>query len=176
MQWQIGGGRHEGKACAVVPDGRLSYDLGGLGVLVQGISGQYPRDTEKRDHEVVSDDDVIGWRASCRCGWAGKFWTRASTKSEENLDNYTAFAPFLGFATPPLSAEDAMKVEWLRHAETSTAVEELLAAQKALLASKSRLDNAVAKCRAIGLPWSTVASSLGITRQSAHAKWKRMDQ
>ena len=176
MHWDFGDGRHEGRACAVVPDGRLSYELGGLGVLVRGISGRFPRDTEKRDHEVVNDDDVIGWRASCRCGWAGKFWTRAATKSEANLNEHCVFVPFLGFATPPVSAEDAMKDEWRIHAEASSAVDELMAAQKALHAAKARLDNAVTQSRAIGLPWSTIASTLGITRQSAHAKWKRTDR
>lgn len=175
MQWDLGDGRHEGKACMVVPDGRLSNEVGGLGVLVPGITGTFPRDTQKRDHEVVNDDEVVGWRASCSCGWKGRFWARVATRLEANHDDHSAYVPFLGFATPPVSAEDAMKVEWRTHAEASSAIDELLAAQKTLRAAKARLDNAVSKSRMLGLPWSTIASTLGITRQSAHARWRKID-
>ncbi len=176
MYWDFGDGRHEGAACAVVPDGRLSYELGGLGVLVQGVTGKFPRDSQKRDHEVVNDDDVVGWRGSCCCGWTGQFWKRVTNKTDASLQEHSVFVPFLGFATPPLWAEHAMKAEWQTHAEWAAAADELSAAQDALLAAKRRLDNAVARSRAIGLPWSAVASTLGITRQSAHARWRELDK
>lgn len=174
MHWNLGFGRHEGRVSMVVPDGRLSHEVGGLGVLVLGITGTLPRDIEKRDHEVVHDDDVVGWRASCNCGWEGRFWTRVATRWDADLGDHKAYVPFFGFATPPISAEGAMKIEWRNHAEASSAVEELIAAQKSLHSAKARVDNAVSKSRAVGLPWSQIASILGITKQSAHAKWSQM--
>ncbi|MDI2019810.1 hypothetical protein [Paenarthrobacter nicotinovorans] len=175
MQWDLGDGRHEGTASMVAPDGRLSHEVGESGLLVSGITGRFPRDAEKRDHEVIDDDHVVGWQASCSCGWKGRFWTRVATRSEANLDDHSAYVPFLGFATPPVAAEDAMKVEWRAHAEASSAIDELLAAQRSIRTAKARLDNAVSRSRAVGLPWSAIASTLEITRQSAHARWGKTD-
>lgn len=175
MQWNIGSESHVGRVCSVVPDGRLSYDIGGLGVLVQGVSGMYPRDTVRRDHEVVSDDDVIGWRSVCLCGWEGSHWSRVKARSKARLSGRTAFVPFLGFATPPVSAEAEMHEEWLLHARQAIAINDLQSARRRLAAAEASLSNAVARGRSVGLSWTSVASALGITRQSAHARWRAQE-
>lgn len=171
MQWDIGNEGHVGRLCAIIPDGRLSHELGGLGVLVQGVSGVYPRDAVRRDHEVVGDDDVVGWRSACSCGWIGSRWFRVRSKSEADLAGRKAFVPFLGFATPPLSAEVVMNEEWLLHARQTVATEALQVAQRRLAAAEVALSNAVALGRSAGLSWASIASALGITRQSAHGRW-----
>lgn len=175
MHWDIGNDLHEGRMGAVVPDGRLSFEIGGMGVLVEGVSGKYSRDSVQRDHEIVDDDDVVGWRSVCRCGWFGPLWTRVESKAEACLKERRAFVPYLGFATPPLSAEVQMKEEWYHHAHESIALEELRFAQHGLLTAERRLAQAVANSRATGLSWASIASALGVSRQSAHARWRNSE-
>ncbi|MDI2036816.1 hypothetical protein PJL15_03954 [Paenarthrobacter nitroguajacolicus] len=175
MHWDVGNDLHEGRLGAVVPDGRLSYEIGGMGVLVEGVSGKYPRDAVQRDHEIVDDDDVVGWRSTCRCGWLGPLWSRVASKDEERLKERRAFVPYLGFATPPLSAEVQMKEEWYHHAHERIALEQLRFAQNVLLTAELRLAEAVANSRATGLSWGSIASALGVSRQSAHARWRNSE-
>lgn len=174
MRWDAGDGRHEGRASSVVPDGRLSHEIGDHGVLVEGVTGRHPRDAHKRDHEVFDDDDVVGWCASCACGWTGQLWRRVGTKSKASLESRSAYVPFMGLATPPLAVEHALHAEWGEHALLAGALDELEAAKRAVAAAQSRLNIAVTRCRSSGLAWEAIASILNMTRQSAHARWRNM--
>lgn len=64
--------------------------------------------------------------------------TVGATRWDADLGDHKAYVPFLGFATPPVSAEGAMKIEWRTHSQASSAVEELIAAQESRTAGQRR--------------------------------------
>src|SRR5690349_7376612 len=67
---------HEGWAASVTPDGRHTGSSTGRGMLVEGITGRYERDTTMPEYEVVPHREIIGWQGQCECGWQGQFWER----------------------------------------------------------------------------------------------------
>ena len=167
----MAGAIHEGWLCASVPDGRFSLDLKEGSVLVEGVSGRYPRHPDRRGYEIVPDDDVTGWCARCSCGWAGPLWDRVLVPTAADPDRRRAYVPFLGVAVPSVDVEDAMRTEWKSHAAQSWAVSELQDAARQVAQAQRRLDRGVGAARAAGVTWAGVAAAVGITRQSAHQRW-----
>lgn len=172
MAWCIDDAAHEGNLCAVVPDGRISIDLSRGVVLVEGVSGNYLRHPDASAFEIVPDDDVIGWRAVCVCGWTGPMWTRANLSREENLSQRRAFVPFLGRALPSVTVEHRIRQEWHQHAAPAAAIAELVAAVRDWKRARRRLENGVGASRRAGVSWGRIGDVLGISRQSAHERWK----
>lgn len=165
--------RHEGSLVAIVPDGRNSLDLRTGIVLVFGVTGSYQRHPDRRDHEIVPDDDVTGWRALCSCGWEGPAWRRVSERGTTNLLRRRAFVPFLGVASPSVDVESAIRAEWGTHAGPAAAITELETAAEALEQAQERLTHKVIQARAAGLSWAKIGVSVGMTRQAAHERWGR---
>lgn len=79
----------------------------------------YPRDTVRRDHEVVDDDDVTGWRSVCLCGWEGSHWSKVKSRSTARLSGKQHLCLFSGSHSPPVSAEAEMHDGWPLHAPSS---------------------------------------------------------
>lgn len=158
---------------ATVPDGRSSLDLRDGIVLVLGVTGGYQRHPDLRDHEIVPDDDITGWRALCSCGWEGPLWRRVTDRGTANLLRRRAFVPFLGVASPSVDVEAAIRSEWMAHAGPADAVGELKAAAEALKHAQERLNRKVLQARAAGVSWAKIGASAGITRQAAHERWGR---
>lgn len=172
MAWCTEDAAHEGSLCAVVPDGRISTDLNRGVVLVEGVSGNYLRHPDARAFEIVPDDDVIGWRAVCACGWNGPMWTRTNLSREENLVRRNTFVPFLGRALPSVTVEQRMRQEWHQHAVPAAAIAELASAAKDWKRAQRRLEDGVGAARVAGVSWGRIGEVLGMSRQSAHERWK----
>jgi hypothetical protein len=164
---------HEGSLVATVPDGRNSLDLRNGIVLVPGISGRYQRHPDRRDHEIVPDDDVTGWRALCSCGWEGPLWQRVTDRKAAAPTRHRVFVPFLGVACPSVDVEEAIRSEWMAHAGPADAVRELGTAAEALKQAQERLKRKVVQARAAGVSWALIGASVGMTRQAAHERWGR---
>ena len=164
---------HEGSLVAAVPDGRNSVDLQSGIVLVPGITGNYQRHPDLRDHEIVPDDDVSGWRALCSCGWEGPFWRRVTKRGTANLLRRRTYVPFLGVASPSVDVEAAIRAEWTAHAAPANAVVELEAAAEALEQAQERLNRKVRQARTSGVSWAKIGDAVQMTKQSAHERWGR---
>lgn len=175
MGWDLGDGVHEGWAAAVVPDGRLSASSTGQGVLVKGITGQYKRDADMRDYEIVPDEQVVGWRSACTCGWQGPIWERVNMPGSANLSRRLAYVPLSGFAADPsMAVEEAICEEWQAHVAPATALSKVQVAAREHAAAGRRLDAAVAAARATGVSWTGIGQATGMARQSAQERWKKL--
>lgn len=164
---------HEGSMVATVPDGRNSVDLRVGIVLVSGITGSYQRHPDLRDHEIVPDDDVTGWRALCSCGWEGPLWLRVTRRGMANLLRRRTYVPFLGVASPSVDVEAAIRAEWIAHAGPANAAVALESAAEALEQAQERLNQRVLQARAVGVSWAKIGDAVRMTRQSAHERWGR---
>lgn len=172
MNWDMQDGIHEGWPAAVAPDGRISNDVRTGSVSVEGVSGKFSKHPVHAGREIIPDDTVIGWRSFCVCGWTGPFWKRALTASEEIRTKHLAFVPFLGVAVPSVAVEAAMHLEWLTHAQPAAAISELKAAVRSLKDAEGRVDRGVHSARSAGVSWAAIGTTLGISKQSAHERWK----
>lgn len=171
MPWDVLDGIHEGWLSAVIPDGRTSTDVRAGGVHVQGITGAYPRHPLMPNHEIVPDDQVMGWQAVCACGWTGPLWERVQTPKEVSISKRQAFVPFLGDAVPSVAVEEAIGKEWSGHAVPAAAVAELESAYRALKNAESRISRGVTSARLAGVSWARIGATQEISRQSAHERW-----
>lgn len=164
---------HEGSLVATVPDGRNSVDLRAGVVLVPGVTGSYQRHPDLRDHEIVPDDDVTGWRALCSCGWEGPLWLRVNRRGTVNHLRRRTYVPLLGVACPSVDVEAAIRAEWNAHAGPAIAVVELESAAEALEQAQERLNQRVLQARTAGVSWAKIGDAVRMTRQSAHERWGR---
>jgi len=164
---------HEGSLVAVIADGRNSADLREGVVRVLGVTGTYQRHPDLRDHEIVPDDEVTGWRALCSCGWEGPLWRRVTARAAASLLRRQAFVPFLGVASPSVDVEAAIRAEWTSHADPAGAIVELEAAAEASEHAQERLNRKVVQARAAGVSWAKIGVATRMTRQSAHERWGR---
>jgi hypothetical protein len=157
MTWEDDSGRHEGWTAAVTKDHRLASTHNGRGVLVEGITGNYPEDDLMKGWEQVPADDVTGWQLACSCGWKGAgFLSRRPGES--------TFAPG--------DAEDELFYpEWRAHIEPSQA---RYALEDAFWESKKaaiKVDEAVARAREAGVSWNDIGMATHMTKQAAHERW-----
>lgn len=171
MRWDMRDGLHEGSLSAIIRDGRVSEDVRMGVVAVEGISGVFPRHPNIKTHEMVPDDQIVGWCAACTCGWRGPRWSRVDTSRQAALSKRLAYLPSLGFAVPSVAVEEALRLEWEKHAFPAAAISELSAAVRAAEEAARRLERGVASARKAGVSWAHIGSALGISRQSAHEKW-----
>lgn len=172
MNWDMQDGVHEGWPAAVAPDGRITNDVRTGSVSVEGVSGSFTRHPVNTGRELVPDDKVIGWRSFCACGWTGPFWKRVLTASQEMREKHLAFVPFLGVAVPSVAVEKDMHLEWLTHAKPAAAISELKAALREYKVAEKRIARGVHSARSAGVSWATIGATLGISKQSAHERWK----
>ncbi|AOY74240.1 hypothetical protein ARZXY2_4741 (plasmid) [Arthrobacter sp. ZXY-2] len=71
-----------------------------------------------------------------------------------------------------MAVEDSMRKEWLIHAEPAAAISELQSASRAFRAAEGRIERGVHSARSAGVSWATIGTTLGISKQSAHERWK----
>ena len=64
MSWESDDGQHEGYAAYVALDGRKTSTTTGAGLVMEC----------DRSAEVLPWSMLLGWEASCSCGWAGSLW------------------------------------------------------------------------------------------------------
>lgn len=170
--WVSGDGVHDGMPGFVVPDGRTAWSASGESVLVEGVTGSYERVPGETGCELVPADKVVGWRAGCECGWLGPVWERVISSGLSDHDKRLVYVPFHSVATPSVACEDGMKEEWASHAVPASSVAEIEAASRAVKAAQGRLERAVTRGRATGLTWEVIGAAAGVTRQTAHERWK----
>lgn len=169
--WSLDDGVHEGYAAAIAPDGRLSGSSSGAGWFFKGISGKYPRDTLQRDQEIIPDRDIIGWRGSCMCGWAGEPFSRAATRELADVQQRSEYVPFDGFADPSQRITDMIHDEWRAHTSPVVAHHAVEDAAREYRQAKARLDNAVTAAKTAGTSWADIGTATHLTRQAAQQRW-----
>lgn len=110
------------------------------------------------------------------CGWAGRQLDRPRTITGESGGR----DPEDTFLTPDLSVEFVARNQWDMHV---LAVEHHLtaavrAAAQQAEAAQQALEAAVAAARAATprATWAQIGQATGMSRQSAHERWKRLDQ
>ena len=173
MRWDMLDGIHEGWIGAVVPDGRISIDIRAGGVYVEGITSAHRRNPLMPNHEIVPDDQIMGWHAVCACRWIGPRWSRVQTPKDTDMSKRNAFVPFLGDAMPSVDVEKAMAQEWSMHAVPAAAITELEAAYRTLKNAEHRVSRGVEAARLAGVSWARIGATQQISRQSAHERWNR---
>lgn len=155
MTWDYN--NHEGRAATIVDGGRrvVSYASDGM-VLEDGTS--------------VADSDAIGWRAECSCGW------KAPLMFERVSDPSAALKPWQVFETEggwaPKEIEDICHTEWLDHVRPEMGIDEVRKAAEDHRLSGERLDSSVSEARRYGVSWADIGKAVGVTRQTAHERWK----
>ncbi|MFF2317756.1 hypothetical protein ACFVTE_15980 [Arthrobacter sp. NPDC058097] len=162
---------HEGWAASVTPDGRRTGSSTGQGMLVEGITGRYERDTTLPDYEVVPHREIIGWQGQCECGWQGELWERVPSAEEADAGRRKVHLPLEKSAHAPEAVEDAIGDEWLEHVAPFGAVAGVEAAARDYAQAGRRLDKTVAAAKAAGATWADIGRAAGITRQAAHERW-----
>lgn len=159
MSWQTVDGSHKGYVSIEVPDGR--------------------RVTAVEDDRLVLDDassvsisETIGWLARCTCDWKAPLMIRRLTDRSVSPGPDQVYDPEGGPA--PKWVEDNFYTEWLDHVRPTSLDLVRRAAHEAEAADR-RLDDAVAATRNCGVSWSDIGEAVGISRQSAHTRWRRFD-
>lgn len=121
----------------------------------------------------IAASHISGWRAGCSCGWRGSLWRRA--RRPETVRPGTGRWIYSDGVDPDDAALTGLHRDWLEHAQGADAAAAALTAIGAATAAHTRaraeLDAAVARARATGASWDTIAQAAGITRQAAHQRW-----
>lgn len=173
MGWELDDRSHEGWAACVAPDGRLSARSSVEGMLVPGVTGDFPRDPLMPDHEVVPDAEIIGWRGACSCGWQGELWKRVTALAAADFNKRREYASLTGPANPSRRVEEAIRDEWRTHTAPAVATSGVEAAAREYVQAGIRLDKTVAAAKAAGATWAEIGKAVGISRQAAHERWSR---
>jgi hypothetical protein len=107
----------------------------------------------------------------CECGWRGEAWTRVTDPADHCPDARRIHYPE---TDPPDEVEQAAHEEWRTHIGPEAALAEItdLAAEHARIGRD--LAQAVDQARAAGAPWAAIGAAAGITRQSAHERWRHV--
>ena len=171
MGWVSNDNEHEGWAAPVAPDGRLSASSTAEGMLVKGVTGRYVPDVTMPDYELIPDNEIIGWRGACACGWQGEMWERVTTPAAADLSRRRDYVAPDEFASASSEVEDAIQDEWNAHLAPSEAILGVEAAAREYNQAGHRLDKTVTAAKAAGASWADIGRAVGISRQSAHERW-----
>ncbi|WP_249068720.1 hypothetical protein [Modestobacter muralis] len=121
------------------------------------------------------DAAVVGWVAGCECGWRGRPWTRVP--SPELADRGARLLATGGDFYDLEGPEETLVMdEWRAHIAPFLTLEVLRDAAERHAATGRALDEAVAAARTAGASWSDVGQATGMSRQSAHVRWRRDPQ
>lgn len=156
MSWASEDGRHEGWGAAVSPSGAVEVGSGG-GVIHLDDGGS------------MLDDEVVGWRSVCSCGWRGPLWERVRDIADAEVAARRVWLDGGGIAD--IELEERTHGEWLAHVRPVDAVAAVSVAAGAVERARVRLDEAVGQARKAGASWEAVGQAVGISRQSAHERW-----
>lgn len=158
MLWATGDGMHRGVAAIVIADGRSAQTIQG-GVL-------------RVDDGTTLPASDTQWQARCSCGWAAPLMFERGADSD-NLAPHQVYEPEGGPA--PDGVEESCNTEWLDHVRPHVGIPAVRQAVEDRRAADARLDYAVAAARACGSSWAEIGDAVGMSRQSAHERWRRIE-
>ena len=92
---------------------------------------------------------VVGWRASCQCGWRG---ARFHLRSERGSSDY-------GTATE--AVDEHCRAEWERHVRAALPELAVHDYSRQVADAQENLAEAVSRARAVGLPWAVIEEAGG---------------
>lgn len=178
MTWQTDDGKHEGWVAPTFADGGLGSGWGvaatgegTAGVLVARIGD---RELDSDDWQYRPEAEVTGWVMACDCGWRGQPWTRATSLADQDLAARRAYSPGDNYGDGPREIEDACHTEWLAHIRPHQVLAEISTLTAEHADVDQRLADAVGRARAVGVSWTDIGAAAGITRQSAHERWRHV--
>jgi hypothetical protein len=173
VSWLSEDGQHEGYVARVFADGALGAGVAPEGVIVSEL-GDVVLGREDWEHRPAGE--VVGFVAACECGWRGLPWTRVTSPDRFDLTARRVDASDEDVLYPDgtTTIERLARLEWDKHTAPDEALVEVtvLAAEQAAVGR--RLDAAVARARAAGASWDRIGTAAGITRQSAHERWRHV--
>jgi hypothetical protein len=140
-------------------------------MLFHGISGRYKPDKMMPDYDVVPDNEIIGWRGQCSCGWQGDRWERVNSPAAADFNHRRDYVSPDDSAHASQKVEDAIHNEWKAHIAPPEALLNLEAAAREYNRAGHRLAKTVAAAKASGASWADIGRAVGISRQSAHERW-----
>lgn len=180
MSWQTDDGKHEGWVAATFADGALGSGWGAP------TAAQLGRQVRAEDHGVTvarigdrylpvaewqyrPEAEVTGWVTACECGWRGEPWTRVTAPDDQDLAARRVYSPDVD---GPQGFHDAGHAEWKEHIGPHEILTEIATLSHEHAEVGRRLAETVARARAGGASWAEVGSAAGMTRQSAHERWR----
>lgn len=125
--------------------------------------------------DATAPADAVGYRAGCSCGWLG---SRDYPVADEGRWLATAewsghIRPLLA-VTPPgwlLTRSDTLR-EGVAELTTTWPLQALGILAQVERWQRPLIEQAVAQARATGLSWAEIGNALGISRQSAHERFR----
>ncbi|MFK4362344.1 AsnC family protein [Rhodococcus sp. 27YEA6] len=159
MSWDYDG--HEGYAATIVTSGREAVSYVTEGMVL-------------KDGTCVADSETLGWRTQCTCGWKAPLMFERVTDPSAALERWQVFDTEGGPA--PQEVSDVCRAEWLEHIRPEETLAAIRQSAEDHRMSQERLDRAVAAARAGGASWADIGRAAGVTRQTAHERWKALSE
>lgn len=139
------------------------------------VGFRLPDGTLKTD--AAAPADAVGYRAGCSCGWVG---SRDYPVADEGRWMATAewgghLRPLLA-ATPPgwlLNRSDTLR-DGVAELTTTWPLQALGILAQVERWQRPLIEQAVTQARATGLSWAEIGNALGISRQSAHERFRKI--
>ena len=179
MSWQDESG-HELYVAATFADGRQGLGCVGDRVTVDRDADGHPLD----DAQLRGPQEVTGWLVCCDCWTDGARqprttvlarWERVTQQAEDvGRGRVASDDPVWIMDRPELLP--VLERLWDEHRAPGQAREAIERAAREAAGASSRLDQAVAAGRKVGLSWADVGRGVGITRQSARERWGHRDR
>lgn len=187
MGWISEDGLHEGYLVPQFGDGQRGLGVVGGGIPDDQIAVSHDREAE-HGYGLRPAGEVTGWVVCCDCStrdsfgpmstWVGPVFTRVPSAALEDLSRrrlHAADADVADAAFRP-EVEDAAREPWrLEHVFTTDALGEVAAATSEATAAQRRLEAAVRFARHSGGSWEAIGRAAGMSRQSAHERWRHVD-
>lgn len=165
MVWSTKDGRHEGYVAPLFGDGALGIGWEPRGVTVSRRPGP---ERPLAERQIRRGSDAVGWMGVCGCGWRGAPYRWVHVPEAEERGALTAYSPD---SFPPSWVEEAVRLDWRRHADRHEAVNEVAAMALEVERANRRLEEAVMRARTAGSSWASVGGAAGISGQAAHERW-----
>lgn len=127
--------------------------------------------------DTTAPADAVGYRAGCSCGWVG---TRDYPAADEGRWMATSewgghIRPLLA-ATPPgwlLNRSDTLR-DGVAELATTWPLQALGILAQVERWQRPLIEQAVIQARTTGLSWAEIGNALGISRQSAHERFRNI--
>lgn len=187
MGWISDDANHEGYLLPHFLDGQRGVGVTGGGIPPDRIAvGEGTIDSAgDLGYQTRPAAEVVGWVVCCDCSaaratttWTGPTFTRVPSPSLESIRERRIFATDdeVPYVSERPEVEDAARELWsLEHVFGADAVGEVEAAAAGAVQADLRLETAVALARHSGASWETIGRAAGMSRQSAHERWRRLD-
>lgn len=177
MGWMTDDSQHEGWIGALFADGRIGGSSSAAGIRA-GYDADGTLLPAGDDDEWRPFDAVIGWVGQCggcQLRWRTEAWLLVDDPAEENLQARRVYAdPVASMGDPPPQVEEAFLAEWRTHVRPHEALGAVADLAAEHVDVGRRLAAAVGRARAVGASWTDIGAAAGITRQSAHERWRNV--